>query len=315
VRGSRTVGLLLFLGIVAASKTALGDGLFTGAPPGKVEWNRRWDRFTPAEGAFTTALTVGTYIVDRRLPNPGDAKLDFEVPVLDPGMRGLLRDRTLEGQEMWARWSDIGYRTMVLFPYVIDAGVVALGVHRNPDVAAQLFLIDLESFTLAGFAHHTISRLTSRSRPYRQDCADDGRSTRYTCGDVTDVRSFYAGHSSAAFTSAGLTCLHHQHLPLWGGGAVDAWACIWALTFASFVTLARLPADEHWASDSIVGIGTGWVFGYLMPRWLHYGTGSSRPYSLVGRLPSPFAPRDGGFVAPTFTASGDGGIFGVRGAL
>lgn len=305
----------LLAGIVGASRSARAETSF--AKPGKVEWkDGRWDRFTPAEGALVTLVTVGGIALDARLPDPFTPKLDFEVPLLDPGVRGLLRARTAESQELWAKWSDIGYRTMGLFPIIVDAGVVALGVHRNVDVAAQLFLIDYEAFSLAALSQQMTSRLTSRPRPFRQDCADDGKSTRYECGNLRDVRSFYAGHASAAFTAAGLTCLHHQHIPLWGGGAPDAWACVWALSMASFTALSRVTSDEHWASDTIVGVGTGWFFGYLMPKWLHYGSGSSRPKSLVGGLIGPKSPRDGGvLLAPTFTAVGDGGMLGVRGTL
>jgi hypothetical protein len=290
--------------IGAAPNDARAEGLLTGAAPGKVEWkDGKWDRFTPAEVGFTTLLTVGGIYLDQSLPDPIHPHLDFEVPLLDPGIRGL-RARTARGQETWADWSDIGYRTMGLFPIVFDAGVVALGIHRNVDVAAQLFLIDLESFTVAALAQQMTSRLTSRPRPYRQECADDGKSTNHECGGLRDIRSFYAGHTSAAFTAAGLTCLHHQYLPLYGGGAPDAWACVWALSFASFTAIGRVAADEHWASDTVVGIGTGWLFGYVMPKWLHYGSGGTRPISLVGKG-----------MAPTFNAVGDGGVLGVRGTL
>jgi hypothetical protein len=308
-RGWVTAGrLLVGASLVLGSRDAAADGFLTGAAPGKVEWKRPWDRFTPAEGAVTTLSLLAVYYVDARLPEYTEPKLDFEVPLVDPGARGFLRIRNEREQAVWSQWSDIAYRSMALFPYVVDSGVIALGVHRNPDVAAQLFLIDLEAFSLAALAQRIASKMTARPRPYHQDCADDGSSTRYTCGDNRDIRSFYAGHASAAFTAAGLTCLHHQHLPLWGGGGADAWACVWALSFASFTALSRITADEHWASDTVIGIGTGWFFGYLMPRWLHYGTKESRPYSLVGRvLPSR--------VAPSITPSGDGATFGLRGTL
>lgn len=307
----------LLAGIMAAPTTAHADGSYAGfARPGKVEWkDGQWDRFTPAEGAFSTLVTVGGIYLDATLPDPFEPKLEFEVPVLDPGVRGLVRARSARVQQVWADWSDVGYRTMGLFPIIMDAGIVALGVHRNPDVAAQLFLIDYEAFSIAALAQQMTSRLTSRPRPFRQDCADDGKSTRYDCGGLRDIRSFYGGHASAAFTAAGLTCLHHQHIPLYGGGAPDAWACVWALSMASMTALGRMTSDEHWASDTIVGVSTGWFFGYVMPKWLHYGTSSSRPTSLVGRI-LPTTSRDGGmFWVPTFTAVGDGGVIGVRGAL
>lgn len=309
----------IIAGTFVASPDAEADGMFKGAARGKVEWkDGRWDRFTPAEGALVTLTTVGGIYLDARLPDPIEPRLDFEVPGLDPGVRGLLRARSARGQQVWADWSDIGYRTMALFPMVFDAGAIALGVHHNPDVAAQMFLIDFEAFTLAAFAQQMTSRITSRPRPYRQDCADDGKSTRHECNNLRDVRSFYAGHASAAFTAAGLTCLHHEHMPLYGGGAVESWACIWAVSFASLTALGRVTADEHWASDTILGVSTGWFFGYLMPKWLHYGTKSSRPVSLVGRVLSPasMSARDGSFMwAPTFSAYDDGGVFGIRGTL
>jgi hypothetical protein len=75
-----------------------------------------------------------------------------------------------------------------------------------------------------------------------------------------------------------------------------------------------MTSDEHWASDTVVGIGTGWLFGYMMPKWLHYGSGGSRPYSLVGRI-APASARDGIVWGPMFNAVGDGGVIGVRGTL
>jgi hypothetical protein len=279
-----------------------------------VEWRPGWDRFTPAEGAFTALLNLGTYVADKKLPDYRTPHLDFELPLVDPALRGL-RARTSEHQAVWAQWSDIGFRSSVLFPYIVDAGIVALGIHHNVDVAAQLFLIDFEAFSFAGLAQHVLSRVTSRPRPYVQDCRDDGKSTSHICGDTRDNRSLYGGHSSAAFTAAGLTCLHHQHLPLWGGGAADTWACVWAISYATFTSMARIFADEHWASDTIAGIGTGWFFGYVLPQWLHYGSAGSKPRSLVGRLMIPGRTVEGDHPwlwFPTFSAVDDGGIGAIR---
>lgn len=280
-----------------------------------VAWQHGWDRFTPAEGAFTALANIGTLITDEKLPDYRSPHLDFEVPLLDPAGRAL-RARTPEHQHTWAQLSDIGFRSSVLIPYIVDAGVVALGIHHNVDVAAQLFLIDFEAFSFAGLAQHFISRVTSRPRPFVQDCKNDGKSTSYTCGiDTRDNRSLYGGHSSAAFTAAGLTCLHHQHLPLWGGGAADTWACVWAMSYASLVSMARVFADEHYMSDTIVGAGTGWFFGYLLPQWLHYGTASSKPKSLIGSLMLPgrtTSPDHPVLWIPTFTAMDDGGVASLR---
>lgn len=279
------------------------------APRGALAWKPSWHRFTTNEAAFVTALTVGAYILDRKLPDYPTPNMDFELPLVDPGVRHLVRADTSEDQRTWARLSDIGFRAMVLFPYVVDAGVVALGVQRNADVAAQLLLIDLEAFTLAGILQLATSRLTSRTRPFVDECADDDRGPSRRCGDTREHRSLYGGHASAAFTSAGLTCLHHQHLPLYGGGAPDQWACVWAVTFASFVAAARIAADEHWASDTAVGIGTGWLFGYVLPKWLHYGSPREGPRSL---LRSVLSPRSGFRWSPSFQPVADGGTLNVQ---
>jgi hypothetical protein len=305
----------LFPVVIGACVLLAAPDAGAGPQAKRVEWQRGWDRFTPAEGALTLGLNVATYIVDEQFPNPQEPILDFRVPILDPTGREYLRFRKATDQDAWYRMGDVSFRTIVLFPYVVDAGIMALGVHQNPDVAAQLFLIDLEFLSLAGFLHHTTSRLTGRPRPFVEECFDEGKSTRHPCGQSREVKSFYGGHASAGFTAAGLTCLHHEHLPLWGGGAADKWACVWAVTFATFNAYTRIAADEHWLSDTIIGVGTGWLFGYFMPKWLHYGTATSRPKSLISSLAIPGRAigndRDV-LLAPVFTPSYDGGTLGIR---
>src|SRR6185369_8196968 len=157
-----------------------------------------------------------------------------------------------------------------------------------------------------GLSQLVVSRVASRTRPYVQDCADDHRSTSHECGDTRDQRSLYAGHASAAFTSAGLTCLHHEHLPLYGGGAPDTWACIWSIAAASITAMGRVVADEHWTSDTLIGIGTGVFFGYYLPKWLHYDHRlTSRPAESQSRptLVQAWGPR--------LTPVDDGAVVGV----
>jgi hypothetical protein len=47
-----------------------------------------------------------------------------------------------------------------------------------------------------------------------------------TCGTGNDFRSFYSGHATATATTASLVCVHHQHLPLFGGGFADLVPCL-----------------------------------------------------------------------------------------
>ena len=69
----------------------------------------------------------------------------------------------------------------------------------------------------------------------------------------------------ATFAAAGLMCVHHEMIPLFGGGAPDTLACAWGITAASLVSTMRVVADEHWASDVLLGAGVGWGFGYYLP--------------------------------------------------
>lgn len=285
--------LLACVGPATASEPPLA------APRGKAAWRPEWDRFTPAEGAATIGLTLGSYFLEKRVPDPDHALLGGPVPLLDAPVRYVFRGRTRQEQVTFERLSDIGFRGLALFPYVVDAGVVALGVHRDPDLAAQLALIDAEALTLSGITQIAASKLIGRARPYEEDCRGPGsQTTSRTCGKPDD-KSFYSGHAAAAFTSAGLVCLHHQNIPLYGGGAPDAWACTWALTVATGTGLLRIAADDHWASDVLVGVGIGWFYGYVMPRFLHYDTRRAR------------AKRSAFTWVPSFRPVDDGGTLGV----
>lgn len=282
----RASGALVALVLFAASPASAGEGL--AAPPGKVEWRREWPKFTPGEAALTLGTTAAGFFLERRLDQAPFGTFTLEIPIVDTVPRDLLRASDPNRQRIFAEYSDMGFRMMAFFPYVMDAGIVALGIHQNPEVAGQLALIDAQALTLSGITQLVVSRVVGRRRPYLEDCD--------VCDDPSDVRSFYSGHAAAAFTSAGLVCVHHQHLPLYGGGPVEAWACMWALGVASATGLLRIVSDNHYMSDVLVGAGIGWFYGYLMPKLLHYRTGKPEPEIVSRFLPS-FAPaRDGGGV-------------------
>lgn len=272
-------------------------------PYGKVEWRKEWPKFSALEGIATLGATVGGFVLERRISEPAEARIKFEVPVVDTTSRFLFRGRSKHVQDTFNTYSDIGFRMMAFFPYVVDAGV-ALGVHWNPEVAAQMALIDLQALTFSGVSQIVLSNVLGRARPYAQDCDDKGLTFSRTCGGANDNRSFYSGHTAAAFTSAGLVCVHHQNMPLFGGGPVEAWACTWAMAVAATTGLFRMISDAHYASDVIVGAGVGWFYGYVMPRYLHYSAG---PVAQAMRTTLKWT--------PAFTPSGDGGVLTFGGTL
>jgi membrane-associated phospholipid phosphatase len=233
-------------------------------PPQRVEWREEWPRFTVLEAMLSAAVTARNADLGAHLDGPRSATIDFEVPLLDHGSRDLFRAGSAQQRRAFARLSDLGTRTLVFAPYVIDVGVASLAIHRSSDVAAQLALIDFEVLTLAGMTQLLGSRVIGRARPYVQDCPSPEACTG------GPYRGFLSGHAMASFTGAGLMCVHHEKLPLFGGGAPDTWACVWAVSVATLTSVTRIAADEHWASDVLIGAGAGWLYGYYLPKLLHF---------------------------------------------
>src|SRR6185369_8075255 len=97
-----------------------------------------------------------------------------------------------------------------------------------------------------------------------------GTSRDPLCEKGKKFAGFPSGHAVSAFTAAGLSCVHHAHLPLYGGGLPDALACAAALTVASGVGVVRIMGDRHYVSDVIVGAAIGFLVGFGLPSLLHY---------------------------------------------
>jgi membrane-associated phospholipid phosphatase len=71
-------------------------------------------------------------------------------------------------------------------------------------------------------------------------------------------------------TAAGLTCVHHRHVPLFGHPAADTGACV-AMVLATLGTgVTRIIADRHYTTDVLVGAAIGFGSGYGLPWLLHY---------------------------------------------
>lgn len=268
---------------------AHADGASAPRRRNEVHWHDEWTKFTWNEALISAAVTVANLNLEEALDGPREATVEFYVPLMDKEWRSLLVETNLSRRQAYARLSDIGYKGLVFAPYAIDV-TLTLAVHRNPEVAAQLFLIDFESFTLAAATQMLISRTIGRARPYVIDLCTGGR----PC-EGGPYRSLVSGHTMAAFTAAGLMCLHHEMLPIFGGGLPDKWACAWAVTVASATGFLRLPADEHWMSDVLLGAGLGSFYGYLLPKWLHFtkplgktkaGTSTSTFHAVPTLLPS-----------------------------
>ena len=92
----------------------------------------------------------------------------------------------------------------VAFPFVVDTLLVAGVIHGAPDVALEMFAMNLQSFALTGAAVLTAQKL-GRERPAARGCEEDPDYHQKCGSDKGLSESFFSGHTAIAFTGAGLT--------------------------------------------------------------------------------------------------------------
>jgi hypothetical protein len=258
------VSLLVCLLLGTMTAPALAD-------ESRVEWNAAWPKFRWTEAGLTLGAGLLAGAAAFLFPPPPPR---FEGPLpFDIGPRNLLRLHDYDTRRNVAHASDLLYYGLVAYPILVDVGLVTLAVHQKPGVALQLFLIDLESIAVTGAIALSAEKL-GRVRPMGKECKTDPTYDP-KCGDDRLNLSLLSGHSMIAFNSAGLICVHHQHLPLYGSGLADAFACATGLVAASAVATMRVMSDNHYASDVVFGAALGFAGGYVLPSLLHFGFGSS----------------------------------------
>lgn len=272
---------LVFAWIALAGAAAL-PRTASAADPDRVEWSKDWPRARWWEAVDAVVLTVADTLVEQDVPIQSNAHWRGGI-LFDDWARNALRGRTAGTQSVASTTSDVLYYGGTIGPLVIDNYFVALSLHQNADVAAQMLVINMQSLGVSGLISLVAEHGVGRARPYTDRCDPDGKirddsgaiMTNH-CGTRNDYRSFFSGHTAAVSTMAGLTCVHHQHLPLYGGGFADLAPCLVMIGAATATGILRVVYDEHWASDVMVGWITGAFSGYVLPSLLHYGFGGGR---------------------------------------
>jgi hypothetical protein len=254
--------------------------------PDRVEWSKDWPRFRLAEGLTTLAL-VGAAVALTFKQGPPEPNWTGGI-LFDDWAREKLRSDNYSTQKVWADYSDYSFLWGSIIPTFVDVWIVTLGVHENADVAGQMLLMNLQSFGVSAVLSLGSQRLVGRQRPYIDRCDEEGFTRSATgqklvnhCGGSEDNQDFYSGHTAAITTSAGLTCVHHQHLPLYGGGVADLAPCVVMLGLSAANGVGRLVSDNHYASDVVLGWAVGLASGYVLPSILHYGFGGGRAVGVI----------------------------------
>ncbi len=271
VRGTLTAALVL---------GALGTPASASAQP-RLRWSERWARVDPASYVISSVGVASAFAFDQLYETPDEAHTRGPW-LFDRGARGALRADSHQGAEIAATLSDVLLVGLMAWPVLDGLAVAGLG-YGSSDVAWQLTSITSEVLAADFILSTLIKAIVHRERPHGEDCSlDDRRSDPDRCGPRGRTRSFYSGHASAAFSSAGTVCMAHANLALYGDLGADASACGGALMTATLVAVLRMLADRHWATDVIVGALIGLATGLGLPYLLHYGWDRSEPTDAPG---------------------------------
>jgi membrane-associated phospholipid phosphatase len=255
-----------------------------------LHWHHHWRSVGVPEylitGAFAAlALTVELFVKP-------EERSDWNEPILfDNATRDALRFGTGSSRETAKDVSDVLFYFSIAQP-LVDNLVFAWWQREAPHVAWQMFVINAQAYAMTLSLNAVAKRLTSRARPWAQDCdADPSSDSR--CGSRSAYASFYSGHAAVTATSAGLICAHHTQLSLYRNDYLDAGACVLGVIGTAVTGGLRIASDNHWASDVLTGHLMGYLVGYLYPTLMYY-----RQFRLTPEQPGDHPPSS---EPPTFT--------------
>jgi membrane-associated phospholipid phosphatase len=247
----------------------------------RVTW--RWNARVGAGEGFITAFTWGAgggAELIKPSPIPWTGRDDF-----DDKWRNLARLSSPDARKAADDWSSALLGAGLGGQAAADL-IVSVALDRGGrgtcNAGLQVFVIDAQALGLTLLFHGVVSSGASRERPYGRLCTTvaslpDGGN----CTGITRYESFFSGHTAFAFTLAGLTCMHHIHLNLYGGDAADVAACGVSLGTAAVVGVLRTMADKHYATDVLTGFAVGSLVGFGAPL-LYYRSGLTRAASWTG---------------------------------
>ena len=162
-------------------------------------------------------------ILSVRSTQAGDKHFEDIQPFDDWVKEKLMWDDTGKA----ATISDYTQYTMLAAPFLIQLDKDRVGERLGAVAAAE--------FGVSALTHIT-KETAKRVRP-----------------NGSGTASFFSGHTSAAFTGAGIICHDEPKL------------CPAALALAGTTGYMRIAANRHWASDVIVGAWFGYAGGQLIP--------------------------------------------------
>jgi membrane-associated phospholipid phosphatase len=236
--------------------------------PLRVTWRTAVADATPAlvVSGFMGAMTLPAYFLISPPGHPWRLRDGF-----DEAWRRALRAPTDAGRTAADVASSVLVGAGAAQLLIVDAWGFAT-VRSGADLALQMTWINAQALAFTALAQTVVSAGAGRERPFGESCPAipvPGSS----CASSDRYRSFFSGHTSIAFTTAGLICMHHHFVPLYDDGVGERLTCAAAVGAAAATGVLRTVADRHYLSDVLVGMGIGAVSGVGIP-WLYYRTGA-----------------------------------------
>jgi membrane-associated phospholipid phosphatase len=119
-------------------------------------------------------------------------------------------------------------------------------------------LLSFEALADAGIVQEILKATTQRERPTQnsgRELINDGRGKFWAGG-----QSFPSGHAMSAWALASVLASRYRDKPAVKYGAYG---------LAALVSVARLPARQHFPSDVLVGSVFGFLIGHYVARSHH----------------------------------------------
>jgi membrane-associated phospholipid phosphatase len=208
--------------------------------------------------------------------------------LFDDGVLDAIAIQDLDDRTAMSLASNIAFGGAMVYR-LVDSLILSLTVHHDSDLALQLSITDLEALSLVAITVFGSQVFVARERPIVERRCDDptleGQIGSCDPESTGRNRSFIAGHVAVVLGAAGLTCVHHRELPLYGGGVADVVPCAAMLGLTAFTAYSRVAIESHYPTDVVLGLVLGAGAGWLVPLGLRYGFGGSGRSPDVALLP------------------------------
>ncbi len=205
------------------------------------------------------------------LPNPSESHWRSEI-LFDRGARSAFRADTEAARRGAATASDVVVMASIVSPALIE------GVWGGAWPEWKSVQWAANAFFATQFMTQATKKVVGRERPAAAECRTTG-----VCDPLHDPNaSFFSGHSSNAFTAAGLLCSRRFQEGAGFSPKGAPWFCAGGLALGASAGILRMVADKHYASDVVVGAGIGFASGYwLAPLLFPEEEGQEKPAAFV----------------------------------